>query len=178
MTLFVKWGFFLVMTLGLGFVVTGQLVKQETEVHSLPSVMSPTPAAARQQFRVSQVIDGDTIELVNGQRVRYIGIDTPEVAHRNTPAECYGPEAAVKNRELVAGKVVTLEADVSDVDKFDRWLRYVWVDDVLVNEYLAREGYARANSYWPDVKYQERLDAAELSARSEGKGLWERCSAL
>jgi micrococcal nuclease len=121
------------------------------------------------QVNVVRVIDGDTIEVEGGARVRYIGIDAPEVYPQT---EYYGPEAWAWNRELVEGKTVTLEKDVSETDGYGRLLRYVWVDGVFVNGELVRLGYARAISYPPDTKYQERLEQLEEEAREARRGLW------
>jgi len=104
--------------------------------------------------------------------VRYIGIDTPENVHPSKQVQCYGKEASEKNTELVEGKVVELEKDVSERDKYGRLLRYIWLGDMLINEILVREGYAQSSSYPPDVKYQDRFVAAQSVARSEQKGLW------
>ncbi len=121
---------------------------------------------------VTRVIDGDTIELESGKKVRYIGIDTPETKHPNQEVECYGQEATEKNWALVLNKQVRLEKDVSNTDRYGRLLRYVYIDGQMVNELLVREGYAVASPYPPDVKYQSRLQGAEQLAREENKGLW------
>lgn len=123
---------------------------------------------------VVRVIDGDTIELESGQKVRYIGIDTPETKHPTKSLECFGEQAAEKNRALVEGKLVTLEKDVSETDRYGRLLRYVYVDGVMVNELLVREGYARASSYPPDIKYQDLFSEAEYQAQQAGEGLWDK----
>lgn len=121
---------------------------------------------------VDRAVDGDTIELVDGTRVRYIGIDTPEItAQRGAPA-CYAAEAKARNAELVVGKKVALEEDVSAQDRYGRTLAYVWVADQMINEQLVREGYATVATTPPDVKYAERFVAAEQEARSAGRGLW------
>lgn len=124
------------------------------------------------ELRVARVVDGDTIELVNGKRVRYIGIDTPETVHPTVGIECYGKEASNKNKELVEGKVVRLEKDVSETDRYGRLLRYVYVGDIFVNDYLVRQGYAESSSYPPDIKYQNRFLEAEREARNGSRGLW------
>jgi micrococcal nuclease len=121
--------------------------------------------------RVVRVIDGDTIEIEDGARVRYIGIDTPEVYPYT---EFYGEEALQKNRELVEGKAVRLEADVTDKDQYGRLLRYVYVDGLFVNAELVRLGYARAFPYPPDTSHQELLSRLEDGARDAGIGLWQR----
>jgi micrococcal nuclease len=126
-------------------------------------------------YKVTRIIDGDTIELENGQKVRYIGMDTPETVAPNKPDGCFGKEASNKNRELVEGKTVRLEKDVNETDRYGRLLRYVYVDDMFVNEYLVREGYAFSVSYPPDIKMQEQLKEAEKYARETSKGLWGAC---
>lgn len=128
------------------------------------------------QYLVTRVIDGDTIEIEGGQHVRYIGIDTPETVNPNTAVECYGTEASIKNKELVEGKKVILEKDVSETDKYGRLLRYVWLGELLVNDYLVKEGYANSSTYPPDVKYQDRFLSSENEARASAKGLWSSCN--
>ncbi|MFH1280444.1 MAG: thermonuclease family protein, partial [Candidatus Beckwithbacteria bacterium] len=122
--------------------------------------------------KVARVVDGDTIKLENGEVLRYIGIDTPETVDPRKPVQCYGKEASAKNKELVEGKEVKLEKDVSETDKYGRLLRYVWLGDVLINELLVEEGYAQSSSYPPDIKYQDRFVAAQAFAREENMGLW------
>ena len=127
---------------------------------------------SRYKAKVVNVIDGDTVKIEGGQVVRYIGIDTPETVHPSKPVQCYGNEASDKNKELVEGEEIRLEKDVSETDKYGRLLRYVWLGDMLVNEYLVREGYAQSSSYPPDVKYQDKFIEAQKQAREELKGLW------
>jgi micrococcal nuclease len=124
---------------------------------------------------VTRVIDGDTIEVeIEGEsyKVRYIGIDTPELHHPTKPVEYYAQEAYEKNRELVEGKTVYLEKDVSETDQYERLLRYVYVGDTFVNAYLVQQGYALVSTYPPDVKYQERFVELQREAREAGRGLW------
>lgn len=125
-----------------------------------------------QELLVVRVIDGDTIELEGGKKLRYIGIDTPETKHPNKGLECYGREAYEKNKELVEGKVVKIKKDVSETDRYGRLLRYVYVDGVMINALLVREGYAKASSYPPDIKHQESLRDLESAAREFNLGLW------
>jgi len=119
---------------------------------------------------VTRVIDGDTIEIEGGYRVRYIGIDTPE------KGEPYYWEALKANQELVEGKRIRLEGDVEDRDKYGRLLRYVWVDGTMVNAELVRLGYAYSYSLPPDLKYQAHLLQLEREAREHRLGLWGRGS--
>lgn len=131
------------------------------------------PAPLVEPATVARVIDGDTLELADGSRLRLIGIDTPETVAPNHPVECYGREASAKTRELVEGRVVYLEKDVSETDRFGRLLRYVYLEDGrMLNEVLVAEGYASAASYPPDVKYQDRFLAAERAAREAALGFW------
>lgn len=81
----------------------------------------------------------DTIVIDNGEHIRYIGMNTPELETN----ECYATEASEMNKELVLGKTVKLEKDISDVDKYGRLLRYVYVDNVFVDDYLVRNGFAK-----------------------------------
>lgn len=143
----------------------------------LPS-SGPTSAllpSGHVQAQTVRVIDGDTIEvLIEGQTytVRYIGIDTPETKHPDKPVEPFGPEAAAKNEELIGGKVVELEKDVSETDQYGRLLRYVYVGDLMINAELVRLGYAQVSTYPPDVKYQDLFLQLQREAREANRGLW------
>ena len=121
---------------------------------------------------VKKVIDGDTIELSSGDKVRYIGIDTPEI---DDGGGCYSWESFLKNKELVEGKEVELRKDVSERDRFGRLLRYVFVENIFVNEYLVKTGYAFAVKYPPDVLYSGVFENAEASAQLNRLGLWSEC---
>ena len=135
---------------------------------SLPSV----GLAEKNAHKVLRVIDGDTIELENGERVRYIGIDTPETKHPSKPVEYYGREADSANRSLVEGKGVRLEFDVQERDQYGRLLAYVYVGDIFVNAWLVENGYAQVMTIPPNVRYAERFMELQKKAREEGKGLW------
>ena len=121
--------------------------------------------------KVTQVIDGDTIIVEGDYRVRYIGIDTPEIYPQ---LEAYGTEAWQANRRLVEGKEVRLEQDVSETDRYGRLLRYVYVNDVFVNAELVRQGLAKAKAYPPDIKYQDYLERMETESRLAGRGMWAK----
>ena len=142
---------------------------------TLEATLSPT--SGRVQALVTRVIDGDTIEIEGGLKVRYIGIDTPETVHPSKPVECYGQEASARNKQLVEGKMVELEKDVSETDRYGRLLRYVYVDGQMVNELLVRGGYAQVSTYPPDVKYVDLLLAAQQEAQGANRGLWGACVA-
>ncbi|HTN25196.1 MAG TPA: thermonuclease family protein [Solirubrobacteraceae bacterium] len=130
--------------------------------------------------RVVRVVDGDTIAVLVGgrrERVRYIGIDTPETHHPTKPVQCYGAKAAAYNARLVAGERVRLVRDVEERDRFGRLLAYVYRvrDGLFVNAELARRGYARALTIAPDVRYAERFATLVHDARAAGRGLWSAC---
>lgn len=134
-----------------------------------PQPPTPTPTLAAQNAQVVNIVDGDTIDVQIGSeifRVRYIGMNTPEIGQ-----PC-ADEATAKNSELVAGKTVTLVKDVSETDKYGRLLRYVYVGDVFVNAELVRQGYASAATYPPDVRYSDLFVQLEREAREAGRGCW------
>jgi len=139
---------------------------------------SPIPTAMITPFEVAtvlRVIDGDTVELENGERVRYLGIDAPETIHPEKPVQCYGPEASERNKELVQGKAVGLLRDGTDRDAYGRLLRYVFVDGAFVNGDLVWGGYAYARSYGDDPSLYQTLVQLERAAREERRGLWLAC---
>lgn len=156
-------------------------VQNTKEVKSSKQFQTPAPSSTVQtieltsQTLVSRVIDGDTIELSSGEKVRYIGIDTPETKDPRKPVQCFGKEAYLKNKELVEGKAVKMEKDISERDKYGRLLRYVFVGDLFINDYLVRQGFARVYSYPPDIKYQSQFLEAERQARENNRGLWPSC---
>jgi micrococcal nuclease len=125
---------------------------------------------------VVRVVDGDTIRVrLPGdrvERVRYIGMNTPEVHHPRKGQEPGGREATDVNRALVAGRAVRLELDVQLRDRYGRLLAYVWVGDVMVNAELVRRGYAQVMTVPPNVRYQELFLKLERDAREAGRGLW------
>lgn len=142
-----------------------------------PQTPTPDVPLVSYSAQVISVIDGDTIEVsYEGvrERVRYIGIDTPEPHTEATP-ECYSQEATARNEALVAGKTIRLEVDQEDIDRYDRKLRYVYVDEVFVNEALLAEGYASTLRIPPNDKYVDSFAAAAKAAQSAGYGLWSAC---
>jgi micrococcal nuclease len=126
-------------------------------------------------FRVTRVVDGDTIEIEGGERVRYIGIDTPETVDPRKPVQCFGKEASAKNKELVEGKTVRLEKDTTDRDKYNRLLRYIYVGDTFINLELVKQGFAYSYSYPPDIQFQKEILTAQQEAEKNKTGLWNAC---
>lgn len=127
------------------------------------------------EFKVVRVIDGDTIEIEGGERVRYIGIDAPETVDPEKPVECFGKEATGKNKELVEGRTVRLEKDTTERDKYNRLLRYIYIGNNFINLELVRLGFARSATYPPDTKYQKEITAAQQEAEKSKSGLWTAC---
>jgi len=133
-----------------------------------------------QGFRVSRVVDGDTIHVTrNGQRtkVRLLGIDTPETVHPSEPIDCFGPEASDFAKERLDGRSVVLEFDPGQprLDRFGRTLAYVWVDGEMFNAAALRDGYAE--QYRKDDRHPWAADFAQLEsdARDRSLGLWGAC---
>lgn len=126
------------------------------------------------EYLVVKVIDGDTIELSSGEKVRYIGVDTPELHRPQKSVEYFAREAYEANRRLVEGKKVRLEFDVQKQDRYGRLLAYVYVDGIMVNEWLVANGYARVATFPPNVKYAERFLELEREARRLELGLWKK----
>jgi len=147
---------------------------------------SITPGAApigpTETAVVLRIVDGDTIEVDRGngpEKLRYIGVDTPETIDPGSPVEWMGPEASKANAELVEGQTVLLEHDVSETDQYGRLLRYVWVEDasapsgwLMVNLALVTRGFAQVATYPPDVRYVDLYLGAQREAKAAAVGLW------
>ncbi len=150
---------------------------------ALPATLPITEEATTTPIlfpRVARVIDGDTIDIamnadMKPERVRLIGINTPETVDPRKPVECFGKEASLKMKELTEGKSVRIEGDSSQdaYDKYHRRLAYVFLlDGTFVNKEMIAEGYAYEYTYRVPYQYQEEFKAAEHSAREAGRGLW------
>jgi micrococcal nuclease len=118
------------------------------------------------------VIDGDTIEIETGERVRYLMVDTPELSS----SDCYAQEALAFNTELVADREVTLRYDVECEDRFERTLAYVSVDGREVNSLLVEEGYACVLFIPPNGEdRRDEFDTLERQAQLASSGMWAAC---
>jgi micrococcal nuclease len=125
---------------------------------------------------VARVVDGDTIELESGERVRYLMIDTPE---STTQTECFGPEAKLLNESLVAGKEITLRYDEECTDDYDRLLAYIEISGQEINRVIVERGYACVLHISPNGDdVVDEYDALETEARMLDKGLWGACDPL
>lgn len=135
----------------------------------------PALAQPALEGTVVRVVDGDTIHVRLGERlekVRYIGVDTPEVHHPTRGEEPGGRTAAAVNGQLVSGRRVRLELDAQSRDRFGRLLAYVWVDATMVNAELVRRGVAQVMTVPPNVRYQALFVRLQREAREAGRGLW------
>lgn len=132
-------------------------------------------------YTVQRFVDGDTIAVdMNGktEKVRFIGVDTPETHKPNTPVQCYGPAAAAYTKNLIGTNKVRLGSDSlsTDRDRYDRLLRYVYLPDGrLVNEELIKNGYGFYYPYFPFSK-SDQFATDQAAARAANKGLWGNCT--
>lgn len=157
-------------------------VTNSIKIDTASTSSSKTSLEESDLYLVTKVVDGDTITVSQSgskdgekQTVRLIGIDTPETVHPTKPVQCFGLEASNKMKELVDGKEVRLEFDVSqgEQDAYGRTLAYIFLpDDTFVNEYLIRNGYAYEYTYDSAYKYQARFKKAQKDAELGQKGLW------
>jgi micrococcal nuclease len=157
-------------------------LKPFAEVAKETSALSEVDQRILTKATVKHVVDGDTIQLETGEKVRYVGIDTPETKHPKKSVQCFGREASAKNKELVEGREILMEKDISNTDRYGRLLRYIYLPNpdatdeaIFVNEYLVEQGYAHLLTYPPDVKYDKMLKDAQTIAREEKRGLWGHC---
>jgi micrococcal nuclease len=141
---------------------------------------SPPPPGGSALVPVTKITDGDTIHVRyqgRDDRVRLIGVDTPEVPWYGGKAECYGVEAGLYARRRLDGRQVRLAFDADLRDRYGRLLAYVYLGDEFFNLTLVRLGYATADPVPPDTSMAPRFAAAEQEARAAGRGLWSACPA-
>lgn len=135
-------------------------------------LLSPDPGEAFVNARVARVIDGDTVELTSGERVRYIGLDTPEMGEN---PECGAREATDLNRRLVEGNRVKLLTGPEDADSFGRLLRYVFVDGIFINAELVRTGHAIPRIYHPEEPFGRLFAQLGQDAKAAERGARATC---
>jgi micrococcal nuclease len=129
--------------------------------------------SAQDWVKVERVIDGDTLLLTNGEKVRLIGVDTPETNHPNKPVQHFGREAYFFTKRMVEGKEVRLEYDWQRRDKYGRLLAYVYLlDGTFLNAEIIKQGYGFAYTRFP-FKYLEDFRRYEKEARENKRGLWK-----
>ncbi len=181
----------LVIVLGFGFLWFGLGLQNPVLPLSTPSptaiptfqpeaTSSATQGIEGERALVTKVIDGDTIVIEGDKTIRFIGMDTPETVDPRRPVGCFGKEASNETKSLLTGKIVILQKDVTEADKYKRLLRYIFLpldngQTLFVQDYLVREGFAKVYTYPPDIKYDEQFKMAEKDARENKRGLWGRC---
>lgn len=158
----------LLLVLMLAMLVAARLLREE----------GASPAEVIRQRRphaVERVIDGDTLLLAGGQRVRLIGVDTPETKHPDRPVEPLRREAAAFVRSQIGASEVRLEFDRQRLDRYQRLLAYVWLPDGrLLNAELIRAGFSAAETGYPYRQdMQRQFLEAETQARAAGVGIWD-----
>ena len=127
------------------------------EVAGVTTALTEVDFSKMEKVLVTEVVDGDTVKIEGDRTVRYIGVDTPETKHPKKQVECFGREASDANKALVEGKYIYLQRDVSETDRYQRLLRYIYLPNpqstgeaIFVNEYLVEQGYAHLLTYPPD----------------------------
>ncbi|WP_051223541.1 thermonuclease family protein [Conexibacter woesei] len=136
-----------------------------------------SPSATGDTAQVRRVVDGDTILLTSGERVRLIGIDTPESVKPGTPVQCFAKRASAFTHTLLDGARVRLVYGAERRDRYGRLLAYVYRarDRLFVNAELVRQGYARTLEIAPNTGHARQFAALASAARRAGKGLWSAC---
>lgn len=150
---------------------------RESTKNTLTITTTPSPEPERKTYKVTKVVDGDTIDIdMDGktQRIRLIGVNTPETVHPEKAVECFGEEASKYAKSRLTDKEVSIETDDSQdkYDKYNRMLAYVFLDDENFNESLIKNGYAYEYTYNVPYKYQSEFKAAQKYAEQNNIGLW------
>ena len=136
----------------------------------LPASWNPQEASWR---TVTRVVDGDTIILDGNERVRLIGVDTPETVDPRRPVQYFGKEASAFTKRMVEGKKVRLEFDQTRKDRYGRTLAYVYLEDgTHLNAEIVKQGYGHSYTRFP-FRYLEEFRRYEKGAREAGRGLWK-----
>ncbi|MGO3018235.1 MAG: thermonuclease family protein [Anaerococcus sp.] len=179
----------LAVFLSFGLLLTGCSEEYKNDNAIEKSIESKEESIAYKKATVTRVVDGDTIEVSDGKstyKLRLIGVNTPETVHPNKDVEFFGKEASDFTKEKLTDSTIYLEKDVSDTDRYQRYLRYVWLEkpssnpsedeikEKMFNAILVKDGYAYASSYQPDVKYQELFNKLQRQAEESNTGLWDQ----
>lgn len=131
------------------------------------------PPRAADPAAVHRVVDGDTLLMATGTRVRLLGVDCPEIRHADAPAEPWADDATAFTRQAIGDHPVRFEYDRERLDRYGRLLAWVWIDDRLLNLELVRAGLGRAEVRYPiRTDYRRRLEQAQAEAEQAGRGMW------
>ncbi len=148
------------------------------ELTVVEATKSGTPEEGVALYKVIKVIDGDTVQVMVGDKketVRMIGIDAPEITTTQKSTECFSERSKEKVEKLLTNKVVSLEADStqSNRDQYNRLLRYIFLEDgTNLNKLLIEQGFARQYTYRSSYKYKKEFVKAEQEAKLNKRGLW------
>lgn len=139
--------------------------------------------AGLEKVKVSKVVDGDTIELRDGRKVRYLNIDTPESKKVNTPVQCYALDAYQFNKSKIENREIWILPDKEDEDRYGRSLRFIFLSEAdtnsiekSLNAELVKLGYARTSIYKPNNTYQDIFYKLQKEAENQKVGLWGKCN--
>jgi len=174
------WWLILILLLGLAIILLVE--NYHFKSSNNPPLISPSiissPSPILVKAKVVKVIDGDSVQLDTGEQVRYIGINTPEFSDKYNnykKQECFASEAKKANTALVLNQEVELAKDISETDKYNRLLRYVYVEDEMINDFLIRWGFAKIDTVPPDTKFSQQFADAQKEAQGNHRGLWSKC---
>ena len=141
------------------------IIQEETTSEEIVEILTFEPT--NDLYKVTRVIDGDTIEISTGEKVRLICIDTPELGEKGYS------DATNYLKGLILNKEVELVKDISETDRYDRLLRYIYLNDVFVNERIVYYGYGKSYPYYPDTSKCPEIQNAELHAKQNDLRVWE-----
>lgn len=136
-----------------------------------------------EKVMVNRAVDGDTIELTDGRKIRYLNVDTPETVKAGTSVKCFGPEASKFNKELMTkNRTIWLTSDKAKTDRYGRDLRFVFLKDeetnkveLSVNANLVKLGFGQAKSYSPNTTYKKDFEKWQFEAQKNNIGIWKSC---
>ncbi len=151
---------------------------------SQPKSKAGSKAGQIEEAKVNRVVDGDTIELTDGQKIRYLYIDTPETVKPNTPVMCYGIDAKTYNKKSVDQKTIFLAFDKQPTDRYGRTLAFIYLNkedasnnniQKSLNADMVKKGYAKAVSYSPNTTFKKDFESMMVTAQESKKGAWANC---
>ncbi len=136
-----------------------------------------------EKVQVNRAVDGDTVELTDGRKVRYLNVDTPETVKSGTSVKCFGPEASEFNKKLMTkGRDIWMTADKAKTDRYGRELRFMFLkaedtDDMSksVNASLVKLGFGQAKFYSPNTTYKKDFEKWQFEAQQKPVGIWKSC---
>lgn len=136
-----------------------------------------------EKVTVNRAVDGDTVELTDGRKIRYLNVDTPETVKAGTAVKCFGPEASKFNKELmIKNRTIWLTSDKAKTDRYGRDLRFVFLKneetssvELSVNANLVKLGFGQAKSYSPNTTYKKDFEKWQFEAQQKNIGIWKSC---